>query len=94
MTERACAECKVCCTVKAVPDVEKPGYTPCKFVCATGCSIYETRPPVCAGYSCLWLVDDEGKILRDEERPDKNGLLFEMSGVHSAKSRFEQETGY
>lgn len=89
---RACNECTVCCTVMYVPTIEKAPYTQCKNVCERGCAIYETRPSECSGYSCLWLID-KGDILREEDRPDKSGLLFEMSSVHRDKSAFEEKTG-
>lgn len=73
--------------------IDKPAYTACDKACpGTGCSIYATRPTACNGYSCLWLLD-KGDVLREEERPDKSGLLFEMSGIHRARSEFEETTG-
>jgi hypothetical protein len=92
---RACDGCTACCTVMAVrgEGIDKPLYTPCDKACAgTGCTIYETRPKACEGYSCLWLMDD-GMLFKDAERPDKSGLLFEMSNVHREMSRFQEETG-
>lgn len=76
----------------SVPTIQKAAYSTCKNVCEKGCAIYADRPSECSGYSCLWLLDTEG-ILRDEERPDKNGLLFEMSKVHRKESNFEAQTG-
>ena len=94
MSARACDGCTVCCTVMSVkgPEFDKPEYRACEKACPTGCSIYKTRPEACEGYSCLWLLDG-GDVLRDEERPDKSGLLFEMSGIHRKKSPFEQASG-
>lgn len=89
---RSCGECTACCTVMAVPTIEKPAYTQCKNVCEKGCAIYMDRPGECSGYSCLWLIDT-GEALREEERPDKNGLIFEMSSVHRKTSAFEEKTG-
>lgn len=91
---RTCGECTVCCTVMSVKDTDfdKREYTPCAKLCAAGCSIYANKPSACTSYSCLWLIDN-GDTLRDEERPDKSGLLFEMSGIHRDKSAFEKATG-
>jgi hypothetical protein len=89
---RACGDCTVCCTVMKVPGVSKEAYTACQHACK-GCAIYATRPKECASYSCLWLLDEKGDLVREEERPDKSGLFFEMSSVHREKSAFEKETG-
>lgn len=92
MSTRACETCTACCTVMAVTEIAKPAYTPCVNCNKQGCSVYATRPSACAGYSCLWLID-EGNVLKDVERPDKSGLVFEMSGVHRDLSPFEKATG-
>ncbi len=39
-----------------------------------GCSIYETRPPICRGYRCLWLQGG----LEDDERPDRMGGIVDL----------------
>ena len=41
---------------------------------AVGCGIYETRPPICRGYRCLWLQGG----LEDDERPDRTGGLVDL----------------
>lgn len=94
MSARTCDGCTVCCTVMSVktPEFDKPEYRACEKACPTGCSIYKTRPEPCEGYSCLWLID-EGKALRDEDKPSVSGLLFEMSGIHRKLSPFEERTG-
>lgn len=89
--KRECGSCTACCTVMAVTAIDKPAYKTCPSVCDKGCSIYEKRPEACASYSCLWLIDD--KILRDEDQPNRTGLIFEMSGIHRKESNFEAQTG-
>lgn len=103
MSPRACGECRACCFVMGVKELTKPPYANCAHECDKGCAIYEKRPESCAGYQCLWLVEtnltvraDAGSrqlLLRDEERPDKSGLLFEVSSINRAESAFEKETG-
>jgi hypothetical protein len=39
-----------------------------------GCGIYETRPPICRGYRCLWLQGG----LEDDERPDRTGGVIDL----------------
>jgi hypothetical protein len=78
---RVCGECTVCCIIPSIPELEKPKYTPCKNLCATGCGIYPDRPPACSEFECAWLMDEAaGAIdLRYLERPDKVGLLFRLA---------------
>lgn len=82
-----------------VKEVTKPAYTHCTHECDKGCAIYATRPESCAGYSCLWLLeaDPEAKapvrFLREEERPDKSGVMFELSAT-GGESAFEKASGF
>ena len=41
-----------------------------------GCGIYQTRPPICRGYQCLWLQGG----LEDAERPDRTGGIIDLEG--------------
>lgn len=47
------------------------------------CRIYENRPTVCKGYSCLW-VQGHGD---EEDRPDKSGILIDT--LHSIENAIE-----
>jgi hypothetical protein len=83
-----------------IVELAKPPYKPCANECATGCSIYEKRPEPCAGYYCVWLFEgrpDLAKVpkqlLRDDDRPDKSGLMFEASSINRDESEFEKEAG-
>lgn len=83
---RSCGDCTACCTVMGVKSIEKPAYTRCEKLVAlgsasaraSGCSIYTTRPDDCRDFSCLWLQDD-GRVLRNMERPDHVGLMFDVT---------------
>ena len=66
-TGRECGSCDICCTVIAVPELNKPKYEQCRHVCSAGCGIYEERPKDCRSWKCAWL---SGMFL-EEERPDK-----------------------
>jgi hypothetical protein len=69
--KRKCGDCTVCCTVMAVESIDKPGFEKCPHECGK-CGIYETRPPECARFKCLWLEE----TLHVDDRPDKLGVMF------------------
>jgi hypothetical protein len=71
---RACGDCTVCCTALAIEtrDLRKqPGVT-CAHCGPRGCTIYETRYPICRTYHCGWRVLG---TLDQDWRPDKSGVL-------------------
>jgi len=73
---RSCGECTVCCTVLLVdtPEIQKePGAT-CRH-CRGGCTIYDTRPPVCRDYFCAWRKMD---IFGENWRPDRSGVFAQL----------------
>ena len=74
LSQRRCDSCTVCCTELQIetPELRKPAGTACKHLCATGCGIYETRPPVCQQFLCGWRLFAE---LTDDWRPDLSGVL-------------------
>jgi hypothetical protein len=74
LAKRQCGSCTVCCTELKIETAEfrKPVNTPCRHLCGTGCSIYETRPPVCRQFLCGWRLFAE---LTDDWRPDISGVL-------------------
>ena len=74
LAKRRCDSCTVCCTELKIETAEfrKPANTPCPHLCATGCGIYETRPPVCQQFLCGWRLFPE---LTDDWRPDLSGVL-------------------
>ncbi len=72
-----CGECTACCSVLAIEELDKPEYEDCKHLSSAGCEIYESRPPVCQRFECMYLSDrwdqrDGGEIMR----PDRCGLLI------------------
>lgn len=81
---RECGSCTVCCTYLPISILNKKQLTPCKYLakpvsngytgpCKLNCSIYEERPEVCKGYSCMWLYG----YGNEEDRPDKCGILID-----------------
>ena len=74
-----CGECKACCVTLFIdqPDIQKPSHTPCRNLCADGCSLYWKRPKVCAGFKCGWLQSqDTAEPMDAELRPDKSLVIL------------------
>jgi len=73
---KPCGDCRACCTVVGVPEIDKANFQPCKHECGTGCSIYPERPGSCRNYFCGWKW---GMIEGDERRrPDNLGVIFDF----------------
>ena len=73
---RRCSDCSLCCKVLDIPEIPKPAdqwCTHCKP--GHGCTIYESRPLVCRGFACQWLVDGS---FGDEWRPTKSKMVMRM----------------
>lgn len=71
---RECGACTVCCTALPIETKELrklPGVV-CEHCRAGGCSIYETRFPICRTYHCGWRTL---AVLDDDWRPDRSGVL-------------------
>jgi hypothetical protein len=71
---RSCGTCTLCCKVMGIGALEKPGGTWCVH-CRPGkdCGIYETRPPECRSFACLWLADPH---FPDAFKPERSKLVF------------------
>ena len=76
---RQCGECTVCCTAMAIdkPDIQKEAGVTCRH-CKAGCTIYETRPPLCRDFYCGWR---QLPTLDDSWRPDISGVFVEFEPV-------------
>lgn len=77
---RECGSCTACCTLLHIDELDKPVATPCQHECAAGCAIYQQKPASCSAYECLWRA---GNIMEDEYRPDKLGVIFDMTGTRA-----------
>lgn len=72
---RECGPCQLCCEVMSIHETQKPPRTRCPNQCATGCAIYDQRPPSCAGFLCLWR-QGWGK---SHQRPDQLGFVLTLA---------------
>lgn len=73
---RTCGACSLCCRTMAIEELAKPRGVWCEHAnpkaSAGACGIYETRPPSCSAFSCLWLSG----ALPEEFKPSKIGLVL------------------
>jgi len=86
---RECGPCFECCMffpVKGLPGYDgfKPGGETCKWVTDNEharCETYDSRPPVCGAYACVWLKDGETgrRVFVANERPDLIGIMFDLT---------------
>jgi hypothetical protein len=85
---RECGDCVACCVTLEIqdPQIAKPADVFCKHCTGHGCAIYDTRPPVCRDWYCLWRRD---KNLPDNLRPDQCGVIFSIDGDAQARTIFE-----
>lgn len=74
---RQCGTCTVCCKILpvATKQLNKTANVLCRH-CeeGRGCRIYETRPVVCRGFYCEWLLNPQ---IPATWRPDKSGIFIE-----------------
>ena len=88
---RDCGGCTVCCVFPTInkPEIQKLSGARCRHCASTGCTVYDSRPPVCRAYYCAWRTVD---IFSDDWRPDKSGVLpyVETEGI---SEDFDLSTG-
>lgn len=85
MKTRSCGTCTACCTSLAVKELDKPQGVVCNHLSRTskGCDRYDTRPQSCRNFECLWLRDHKGSLIDGEFRPDRCGLVLDVTTPHS-----------
>jgi hypothetical protein len=72
---RGCGECNYCCQHLLIETDElrvSPGNLCHNWQTGTGCTIYATRPDVCRGYLCGWMMFAH---FDDSWRPDRCGII-------------------
>jgi hypothetical protein len=76
---RSCGECSMCCKILPIEeaDFKKPGSEWCHHCRpGNGCTIYASRPPICRGFACLWLINGE---LPEHWRPNNSGMVLALT---------------
>ena len=89
LADRPCGECSVCCTVKPIntPELVKAPGVACQHCLASGgCSVYETRFPVCREYRCAWKTLG---WIPERLRPDRSGVLIDFVETDAAGHELE-----
>lgn len=75
-----CGECNLCCILPFIQINEvakQPGIVCPNCSLKFGCKIYNSRPPVCRNFKCLWLQSQSrNDKMPIELRPDKCGVYF------------------
>jgi hypothetical protein len=71
-----CGECTACCEIMGIEELHKEPYTRCPHQ-AVGCTIYSDRPAECRRFLCLYAAGLMGDSAT--RRPDRNGLMFNLS---------------
>jgi hypothetical protein len=71
---RSCGDCRLCCKVLGIQELEKEPWSWCRFACSKGCAIYDSRPFECRSYVCSWLAGS----FRDEDRPDRARVVVHV----------------
>ena len=76
---RACGTCSLCCKVLSISELAKPAGEWCTHCRpGKGCGIHATRPFVCRGFYCEWMIS---KGLGPEWRPEQAKFaLFKSNG--------------
>jgi len=67
-----CSNCKVCCTLSVVTELDKKAGETCSKCTTSGCSIYGNHPQVCKDFECAYYQGGTN----EELRPDKCGVMF------------------
>jgi len=91
--KRTCGPCTACCVELKidVPQLRKKARVPCQHLSASGCGIYENRPPVCRQFLCGWRLFED---LGDDWRPDLCGALMLRKAPDELPAAWAQRAPY
>ena len=74
LTGRECGDCTMCCKLLKIEEIQKPKNKWCvDCTPGKGCNIYATRPPVCRGFACQWLIDTS---MGEEWKPSRSRMVI------------------
>lgn len=76
VSPRTCGSCTLCCKLFPVPPLDKPAGKWCPHVAqGKGCGIHETRPQLCRGFDCQWLVSED---LGPDWKPERSKFVLSI----------------
>lgn len=79
---RSCGKCSLCCNMLAVAEIDKPANVWCKHCqpgrAEGGCTIHESRPTICRGYYCGWLLSS---TVGDEWYPLRSRMILSLAPI-------------
>src|SRR3954469_1149511 len=78
MMKRGCGTCTLCCKLIPVRELNKSAGERCQHQRATGCRIYNQRPPSCRAWSCAWVVGTVNDEPVTTPRPDRAHYVIDM----------------
>jgi len=75
--QRECGRCILCCKIMAVPQIDKPELTWCKYLDRRRkyCKKYDVRPKACREFNCLWLMGMFG----ENDSPENTNVVFSVN---------------
>lgn len=79
-TGRTCSACSLCCKLLHVIELNKPAGQWCQH-CKPGhggCTIHETRPQICRGYYCGWMLT---KNVGEEWYPLRSHMILSLAKI-------------
>ncbi len=94
MSDRECGDCKLCCKLLSIDEIDKPQneWCPdCEVKGLLGCRIYDDRPKACDTFSCYWLkghIPEEFKpnkikaVIWWQEKSDLGPLMMIAESIH------------
>lgn len=78
----------------AIVELKKPAFRVCPNQCPAGCAVYGSHPKECKTFQCIWLSDDQERLTRAEERPDRVGIVVTLVGFEIDLEDFRERYGY
>jgi hypothetical protein len=87
--DRTCGDCVACCRILEIDTAElkKSADVLCTHCTGKSCGIYETRPPVCQSWYCLWRRID---AMPEAARPDLCNVVSSIHRHEPPRSPFEK----
>ena len=93
--KRPCGSCTKCCEGTLTANVHGQmigqGKSCCWLSKRTGCTVYETRAPVCKDYICEWKRDLR---IPEEFKPNLTNVIFTLRYLEGGKGTYVRVTDF